>query len=67
MCAMELELCDVTGKWKETATEIMIKLITLQHLQGPWYTFLPYGTIMLKPQSEPKFRMTFSCSFVGTK
>jgi len=61
---LEIELCDVAGKQQETATEIMIKL---QHLQGPWYTFLPYETIMLKPQSETTFRMKFSCSSMGTK
>jgi hypothetical protein len=65
--ALELEPYDVAEKQQETVTKIMIKLITLQHLQGPWYTFLPHETIMLKPQSETKFRIKFLCSSVGTK
>lgn len=65
--ALALLLCDVAGKLKETATEMMIELVTLQHLQGPWYTFLPYETILLKPQPEPKFKMKFPCSSMGMK
>jgi hypothetical protein len=41
------DVLDVAGRWKETVTKIIIKLITVQHLQGSSYTFLPYETVML--------------------